>query len=930
MSRVRREERRSADAYLLPTGTVTFLLTDIEGSTLRWERHREVMDAAVARHDARVRAAVEEHGGHVFKTLGDGFCVVFARVSDAVAACVEAQRSLSGEDFSAVDGMRVRYALHTGEAVERNGDYFGPAVNRVARLMSIGHGGQILVSGATRELARSDLPAGTTLVDLGSQQLKDLAEPEHVWQLNIAGLPAEFPPLRSLYALPSNLPIQPTTFIGRAQDLAEVKDLVSRQSLLTLVGSGGVGKTRLALQVGVELLDRYPDGVWFVDLAAITDPQLVSSVVAQALGMNQQEGRSVEESIPPWLKRKKLLLILDNSEHVLQTVASLASSIIRTASDVRILATSRQALDVRGEVVHRLASLSVPADAPALTAADALHYDAVVLFVDRAHDADTRFALTADSAPIIAEICRRLDGIPLAIELAAARVKMLSLPNLAARLNERFKILTGGSRDVLPRQKTLRALIDWSYDLLTPEEQLLFSRLGIFAGGFSLDAATMVCGGEGLDEIEILDLLTSLTDKSLVVADISGERERYRLLESTAAYALEKLSTSDRREALARRHAEYFRDQAEVAAADDSWAMGLGLAWLARVELELDNYRAALEWALTQGNDAVLGGTVAGALGGLWPNAGLAVEGRYWMGLAVERVNEAQHPRVAASLRLALCNFSSGKRKYDEAERAMRLYESVGDGRAAARAQRQLAHALYQMGGRLDEARETTARALATSRECGDKWYVANCLNQQAGIESDRGDVHEARELYAQALAAFKALGNEPGTAIVLGNLAELEFADGHSEQALGLADESLQIYLRGKNLTDACTAHNNIAAYRIAIGDFTEGCKSAREGLRFGRQAQAELHVAIALAHLAALAALSGDVRRGAQLMGYVDAQYNKLGMEREPTEQSGYDKLVGALRETLSGDEIAKIAAEGAVWSEDQAVLEALSISA
>ncbi len=917
-----------SSAHILPTGIVTFLFSDIEGSTRRWETHREIMDGAVARHDAQVRAAVEAHGGHIFKTAGDGFCVVFARVSDALAACVEAQRSLSAEDFSAVGGLRVRCALHTGEAVERDGDYFGPAVNRVARLMSIGHGGQILVSAATRELARTDLPAGTELVDLGPQQLKDLTEPEHVWQLNITGLPTVFPPLRSLDALPNNLPVQPTTFVGREHDLAEVKDLVGRSSLLTLVGSGGVGKTRLALQVGVELLDRYPDGVWFVDLAPITDPELVSSVIAQALGMSQQGGRPVDASIPPWLKRKKLLLIVDNCEHVLETVALLASSIIRTGSEVRILATSRQALDIRGEVIHRLPSLSVPAEVVGMSAAEALHYDAVVLFVDRARAADTRFALTADSAPIVAQICRRLDGIPLAIELAAARVKMLSIPNLAQRLNERFKVLTGTSRDVLARQKTLSATIDWSYDLLTPQEQAFFARLGVFAGGFSLDAATTVCGSKGLDEIDILDLLTSLTDKSLVVADTSDKYERYRLLESTAAYALEKLSASGRREALARRHAEYFRDRAQAAAADERWATGSAIAWLAGVELELDNYRAVLEWALTQGNDAVLGGAIAGALGGLWANAGLAVEGRYWLGLAVERVNEAEQPRVAASLRLALCNFSLGKRKYDEAERAVRLYESVDDSRAAARARRQLAHALYQMGGRLDEARETIVRALATLRECGDTWFTANCLNQQAAIESDRGDLRAARELYAQSLAAFRQLGDESGTAIVLGNIAELEFADGHPEQALRLADESLQIYLRRKNTTDICTAHSNIAAYRIAMGDFTEGRDAAREALRFGRQAQAELHIAIALQHLATLTTFRDDARRAAQLMGYVNAQYTELGMDREPTEQWGYDKLVAALRETMTEDEVARLAAEGATWPEDQAIAEALTI--
>ncbi|MBV8148110.1 MAG: hypothetical protein JO092_03365, partial [Candidatus Eremiobacteraeota bacterium] len=392
----------------------------------------------------------------------------------------------------------------------------------------------------------------------------------------------------------NNLPIARAAFIGREHDVAEVKELLSRHALVTLVGSGGVGKTRLALQIGKELLDEYPDGVWFVDFAPISDPELVSSVIAQALGMSQQADRRVDESIPPWLERKKLLLIFDNCEHVVGTVVPIAAAILHTAPDVRILATSRQALAIGGEKISRLASLDVPHTIADLTPAAVIGFGAVALFVDRASLVDKSFVLTDDTAPIVADICRRLDGIPLAIELAAARVKVLPVPRLAKRLNERFKLLTGGTSDALPRQKTLHALLDWSYDLLTEQEQRLFGRLGIFAGGFDLDAATGVCGGEGLDELDILDLVGSLTDKSLVVADTSGEHERYRLLESTAAYALEKLSASGEREALARRHAEYFRDQAE--AADERYGTGSVFAWLADVELELDNFRTALAW----------------------------------------------------------------------------------------------------------------------------------------------------------------------------------------------------------------------------------------------------------------------------------------------------------------------------------------------
>jgi len=915
---------RGKNRVALPSGTVTFLFSDIEGSTQRWETHREAMKAAVACHEQLMATAIAEHGGYVFKIMGDAFCASFSTAPDAIAAACDAQLALAKEDFSSVDGLRVRIGLHTGYAEERNADYFGPAVNRVARLMSIGHGGQVLLSGVTRDLAHSDLPTGASLIDLGSHRLKDLTEPEQVWQLTIAGLLAEFAPLQSLDTVPNNLPIQPTSFRGREHDLEEVKSLLAQDKLLTLFGAGGVGKTRLALQAGADVLEHYPDGVWLADFAPITDPELVSSVIAKALGLTQVEGRRVDESIPQWLKRKRLLLILDNCEHVLEVVASIADAIIRSCLGVRMLATSRQALDIAGEGVYRLPSLAIPENSAGLRSAEALGYGAIVLFVDRAKAADNRFALTDDTAPVVADICRRLDGIPLAIELAAARVKVLSLPHLAQRLNDRFKLLTGGSRSAVPRQKTLSALIDWSYDLLTSQEQILFNCLGIFAGGFSLDAATAVCAGEGIDEINILDLLSSLTNKSLVVADTGGEKERYRLLESTRAYALEKLATTGELARLARCHGEHFCGDAQ--AADLRYRMGSTAAWLASRELELDNYRATLEWALTDRHDVALGGTVAGALEQLWYQGGLTVEGRYWIGQAQAALDESAQPRVAARLWRALALLSFGRRKHDCAERALLLHQSVGEVHGAALALLDLGIALFQLG-RLEEAGQAFARALLVLRECEDKQAVAACLNRQASIHRYRGDIDGARELHAQALEAFKALGDEAGTALVLGHLGELEFADGQVEQALRLVAQALEIDARGKNATRLATDQNNTAAYCLALRDTAGAREAAREGLRWSRQVQFAQGIAIALQHFAELGALLGQVHSAA-LTGYVDAQYKELGLERELTEKWGYEKLMAALRAYLSEAEIEKLAADGAGWSEDQAVEEALKV--
>jgi predicted ATPase/class 3 adenylate cyclase len=641
----------------LPSGTVTFVFTDVEGSSQRWETHREAMKAAIAHHDALMRAAIEGHRGHVFKTVGDAFCAAFHSPAEAINAAIEGQRALAREDFSAVDGLRVRIGIHTGHADERDGDYFGPPVNRVARLMSIGHGGQVLVSAATRELVHHELSAGVILKDLGSHRFRDLMHADQVWQLSVADLPNEFPPLKSLDALPNNLPIQQTSFRGREHDLKEIKSLLDTHALLTLSGAGGVGKTRLAVQAGAELLDRYPDGVWLAELAPITDPTLVSSVIAKALGAGRQEGYDVAEPIPQWLKRKQLLLIIDTCEHLLETVAAMADAICCSCPDVRILATSRQALGIGGEALYRLPSLAVPEPATKLSAGEAARYGAIALFVDRATFADMKFTLTDDNAPMVAEICRRLDGIPLAIELAAARVKVLSISNLAHRLDERFRILTGGSRTALPRQKTLSALIDWSFDLLSTQERALFTRLATFAGDFTLDAATVVCTGDGIDDTNVLDLMSSLVDKSLVVADTGVDQERYRLLESTREYGLEKQTASDERENLSRRYGEYFLGIAQEA---DKKLDTIPLSeWLARLDPELENFRAVLEWALDKGRDAALGGAMAGALEMFWWHGGLEAEGRRWVGAALRQLGDGAHPEVEARLKQAMAVLTS-------------------------------------------------------------------------------------------------------------------------------------------------------------------------------------------------------------------------------------------------------------------------------
>jgi predicted ATPase/class 3 adenylate cyclase len=922
MARDMAEGKRSASSRLreqrLPSGLVAFLFTDIEGSTQRWDKHRDAMDAAVKRHDTLVRHAIEANAGYIFKTVGDAFCAAFGSASDAVSAAIDIQRDLTSADFAAVDGVRVRVGLHIGEASERDGDYFGQAVNRAARLMSIGHGGQTLLSGRMHDSAGSALPHGASLVDLGLRRLKDLTEPEHVWQLDVVGLQANFPPLSSLDARPNNLPVQLTRLIGRDEDVDELKALIAARRLVTLLGSGGVGKTRLALQAVAELVDLYPDGVWFADLAPISDPELVSSVVAQTLGMSQAHDRRVDEAIVDWLKRRKIVLVLDNCEHLVETVARLADAIMRSCPDIRILATSRQALGLDGEVVHRLPSLAVPASA-GVSVAEAHQFGAIALFVERATAADTRFILTDDSVPIVADICRRLDGIPLAIELAAARVKVLSIPNLAKRLDDRFKILTGGSRTALPRQKTLTALIDWSYDLLTAKEQSLLARVAIFAGGFGLNAAAAICADNTVDEIEILDLLSSLTDKSLVAADTSGEEERYRLLESTRAYAFAKLQDAGDRERMAASHADYYRRLAEMA--DQTHVSVPGSLSLAPFEVELDNFRAALEWSITDEKDVPLGAIIAGSLERLWTNGGLMAEGRYWIGRAQARLDESTHPEQGARLWLGLAGICHAKPKHDCAVRALALYEKLGDRRRAAWSQFDSAFALYQMG-RTDEAERECERALVASRDCGNTRGIAVCLNLQGLFYRSPGhNTVDTRNFFSQALEIFKSVGDASGMAVVLGNIGEFEFFGGNLDAAMTMVREARDIASHTHNTFYLAINNTNLAAYCIANGDYDAALPAAREGLKCALQEQHVLGIAIVLQHFALLAAMRGDAHDGARLLGYVNGRFRALGYEREYTEKWCLEKLMVALREHLTDSEMEKLTI-GAAWTDDRAV--------
>jgi predicted ATPase/class 3 adenylate cyclase len=925
-----------APALARPTGTVTFLFSDIEGSTERWEEYRDAMAEALARHDVLMRSTLEAHGAYVFTTMGDAFCAAFATAPDALAAAIDAQRALAAEDFSAVGGLRIRVALHSGNADERDGNYFGPTVNRVARLLAIGHGGQVVVSGVAAKLLQGKMPPRCHLRDLGDHRLKDLAKPERVYQVLAPGLPETFPALLSLNYLSNNLPAQLTSFVGRDEVVSDVKALLKQHRLVTLVGTGGAGKTRCAVQVGAELVDGSGDGVWLAELAPISDPSLVASAIARALNLQESPNRAILDTLLAYLKRKRLLLVVDNCEHVIEGARNVVAAILRACPDVHILATSREGLNIAGEQLYRMPSLSVPSVDQTPSPRDVLTYGAPLLFVDRAFSVDNRFALTDENVPHVAEICRRLDGIPLAIELAAARVKVLSPKQLAQKLDERFRVLTGGDRSALPRHHTMRALIDWSYDLLSNDERALFRKLSIFAGGFTLETAAAVCGESAMDEIVVLDLLSSLVNKSLAQAEAVGDETRYRLLESTRQYAREKLAEAGEEGATAFAHARAFVSMAEQL--DEAWETMPDRAWSTQADAELENFRAALAWAFGLHGDVLLGQRLAGMSRRVWAYFG-AAEGLRWLQTARERAAGDTAPTVLAGLDLAEAQLASAlaqsRASLAPAERALARYRELGDPRRVATTEQRVGWTLVFLS-RIAEGEVLLRHALENAQALGMRKTAAYALDGLAEGRTVAGDVAGARHHFGEALVAAQAAGAERLAAHIALNLAEAEFRGGDAVTALRLADEALPLLRALHDTIDVAVARSNMAAYLVALGRYDEARVAAREGLAGARDRQWSVGVDWTVQHLAAIAALRScndaraieDRRRAVRILGYVDVSFAGLEASREYTEQQEYDVILPALRNTLGADECARFMREGSTWSEDQAVAEAMLI--
>ncbi len=913
------QEKRVA----LPTGTVTFAFTDIEGSTARWERDRAAMQTAVRRHDELMRAAIAARDGVVFKTVGDAFCAAFARPEEAVAAMLDAQLALAAEDFSAVDGLPVRAAIHTGTADERDGDYFGPAVNRVARLLAIGHGGQVLVSGVTADLVQGDLPSQASLRDLGEHRLRDLARPEYVYQLVAPDLGADFPALRSLDALPNNLPLQLKSFVGREREIAAISALIEKHRLVTLVGSGGVGKTRTSLQVAANLLDGSGDGVWFIELAPLSSGDYIPTTIAQAMSLTLSADGDPVVNLVNALKSKRMLLIFDNCEHMVEQSSRVIAAILRGCPHVKVLASSRQGLGIEGEETYRMPSLEVPAEGDRLDAEQALRSTAVSLFVERALSVDKHFTITDENASTIADICRRLDGIPLAIELAASRVKMFTPHQVRERLDERFRMLTGGSRDVLPRQQTLRALIDWSHDLLDGPERLLFRRLGIFVNGFTYEGAMAVGSGEDLDEFELFDVLGSLVDKSLVLAEPQADAVRYRMLESTRAYASEKLANAGERELVAARHLRYFRDQfADLWSKKERTARPTEL--FKATEAELEDLRFALHGALMS-STFIEGAELLTYL--LPPPFGLSGDRirRYEQYIAALPASESRLlARLSSILAFNLAEAGS-------MPRAMQI---AGDALVHARASADteaLAHALLtfaQAAGRLRRFEEAEAALLEAEAEPGISEFARNGLLESRAIaEMFRGDTEAAARIFEQMRIRHRSLGNTLAELRSAVNLAETEHALGRTRRAIEILKEGIPQLRAGGDKALYGNTLQNFTGYLVAADDFLGAIAAAREAIGIFTTLESDhVQIGIVIEHLALASALRGDLARAARLEGFSNATLQRSGFEREFTETTTYDRLMHIVHEGLAPDELERLLADGAALTLQAAIALAL----
>ena len=927
----------------LPTGTVTFLFTDIEGSTKLAQQYSDAMPALLVQHNEILNRSIEAYNGFVFQIVGDSFSAAFHDAGDALNAALDAQRLLHNEAWFPAP-IKVRMGINTG-AAQLNDDkqYSGYSILALTqRIMSAGHGGQILLSQSMFDLIKDKLPEKAELMDMGERRLKDILRPEHLYQLTVPDLPSEFAPLNTLELFSHNLPAQFTSFIGREKEMDEIKKLVVSNRMITLTGSGGVGKTRLSLQVGAECLHQFSNGVWLAELAPVTDPTLVPQTLLSIFNLREDSHRSALEILIDYLRAKTVLLIIDNCEHLIEACAQISEDLLHACAKLKILASSREALGITGEVAYRVPSLSLPQDLRGLEDLGGLMgYEAIRLFIERAATAKPGFTLTKDNASFLAQICYRLDGIPLAIELAASRVKVLSPEQIAARLDDRFRLLTGGSRTALPRQQTLRAMIDWSYSLLSEEEKTLFRRLAVFIGGWTLEAAESVCASIGQDVIlphDVLDLLTRLVDKSLIFVEESSGEIRYHRLETIRQYSREKFFEADEVEILRDRHLDFFVQFAELA--DENLRGRDQVIWQNRMSEEQDNLRAAQEWGLGRNPDGAL--RIAGAANLFWTAGGYSAEGFRWTQKALELVEKIPIPkdmtieqRLAARAR-ALCGLTrlylslgdnaNAKRV---AEESVALYRQSQDRRGLAFALVVLAYPLEFLGERVRaEAMLQESYSIASAE--GDVYIICRSLNRLVRVIVDlHHDLDLAQSYAEESLRLARETGLRSQEAQACEIMATIAIHRGDNNEARARFKESVRIYEEIGARFNVILEKSNLAHLERRYGNFARALEYYRETIIAFRDIAQLGAVSHQLECFGFIALEKNQDERALQLFAAANVLREKHGTPMTPDEQLYFEEQLTSLREKMDEIQFVSAWSKGHMMTLEQAIQFALEIT-